>query len=90
MAFTVGLKGMSHFLPELAGFPFYASRDKVKWTGPMTLIYGTKSEYVPPDQHALIREQFPTCQFIPMETGHWCHAEKPREFLRTVTELLNK
>lgn len=52
-------------------------------------LSGGNSNYVTPEHHAQIRTMFPNAIFeaIP-NSGHWLHAEKPREFEAAVNAFL--
>ncbi|KAH9810842.1 alpha/beta hydrolase [Melampsora americana] len=57
---------------------------------PTLFIKGKFSKYI--NRHSLnpMMKLFPNHQLIEFDAGHWVHAEKPKEFLETVTEFLNK
>ena len=59
------------------------------FSGPSMFAVGAKSDYVRPDHHAAIRQYFPNASILMIaDAGHWLHAEKPAEFIGTVTEFL--
>ncbi|ORY50081.1 alpha/beta-hydrolase [Rhizoclosmatium globosum] len=90
MHFCVNLpvleKALTHPDPFLstAGFPFHppsATYDK-----PCLFIRGTRSDFIKGDREALVRQRFPNAEIVDVETGHWVHHEKPREFMDIVVK----
>lgn len=74
-------------MPKIIGWP-----DDVTgpFSGPTLFLSGGASDYVQPKHRAHIRELFPTARFAKLpDTGHWLHAEKPREFEATVRLFLD-
>lgn len=55
---------------------------------PALAIYGSRSEYVVGRGLEALRRHFPRLKEIPLEAGHWLHAEQPRAFEEAVTEFL--
>lgn len=52
-------------------------------------VFGTKSDYVLPEDKADIRVLFPKSVFVGVnDAGHWIHAEKPVEFVATVKKFI--
>ncbi|RMG29163.1 MAG: alpha/beta fold hydrolase [Bacteroidetes bacterium] len=57
--------------------------------GPSLFLYGTRSNYILPEDHELIRKQFPRARFQAIKgAGHWLHADAPEAFLQAVKEFL--
>lgn len=56
---------------------------------PALFVSGEQSDYIRPEDHALIRGLFPRATFrvIP-GAGHWVHAESPAAFLQSVIDFL--
>jgi pimeloyl-ACP methyl ester carboxylesterase len=53
-------------------------------------LTGADSHYVRPEHRETIRTLFPRARFVKIpDTGHWLHAEKPREFEATVRAFLD-
>lgn len=53
-------------------------------------LTGADSHYVRPEHRETIRTLFPRARFVKIpDTGHWLHAEKPREFEATVRTFLD-
>lgn len=60
------------------------------YTGPTLFLSGADSNYVKSEYRPAIKLLFPEAKFAKIPgTGHWLHAEKPREFEATVRAYLN-
>ena len=60
------------------------------YPGRVLFVSGGKSDYVLPEHRPAIKALFPTARFVKIPgTGHWLHAEKPREFESTVAVWLD-
>jgi esterase len=74
-------------MPQIIGWP-----DDIKgqFDGSTFFLSGGASDYVQPDHRPYIKSLFPKARFgkIP-KTGHWLHAEKPREFEAALRVFLN-
>ncbi|TPX78238.1 hypothetical protein CcCBS67573_g00431 [Chytriomyces confervae] len=68
------------------GFPFH--EPGVKFEGPTLVVRGTKSNYVRGKKEALLLSRFPNAEIVDLETGHWVHHEKPKEFANCVGDFL--
>jgi len=56
------------------------------YNGPVSVIYGEKSDYVQPSFHALLRQHFPAVVFNGIaDAGHWVYAEQPISFMQVLT-----
>ena len=52
---------------------------------PVIFIRGQKSNYILPEDEALIKEIYPESSLVDIPgAGHWLHAEKPKEFMAAV------
>ena len=52
---------------------------------PVIFIRGQKSNYIIPEDEALIKDIYPEASIIDIPgAGHWLHAEKPKEFMEAV------
>ena len=61
------------------------------FTKPTLFIKGADSGYIEDNDLVTIREIFPHAQVVAIPgTGHWVHAEAPREFARIVMEFLTE
>ncbi len=61
-----------------------------KFLRPTLFVRGEKSDYIPKEDEALIREKwYPSASFVTIHgAGHWLHAEKPEQFFDVVHEFL--
>lgn len=68
-------------MPKIIGFPEVSGT----YTGPTFFISGAESTYVERDHREKSKALFPKAKFASIPgTGHWLHAEKPREFEATM------
>jgi esterase len=81
----VNLPVLQRALPEICAFP---ELDMPAYETLTYFAYGTRSNYVLPEHKEMIFRQFPGAQFVPIEAGHWLHAEQPHAFLQAVTAWL--
>ncbi|MEG3661571.1 alpha/beta fold hydrolase [Celeribacter halophilus] len=64
-------------MPKIVGFPDVSGT----FEGPTFFLSGGESTYVERDHRARSKALFPNAKFASIPgTGHWLHAEKPREF----------
>ncbi|SPO23337.1 uncharacterized protein UTRI_02015 [Ustilago trichophora] len=59
-----------------------------EWSGETLFIKGTRSKYVNRRNIPTNQKYFPEAKLVHMETGHWCQAEKPNEFVQVVEDFL--
>jgi pimeloyl-ACP methyl ester carboxylesterase len=72
-------------MPKIVGWP----GTQGSFDGPTLFLTGADSHYVQPGYRDTIRGLFPAARFAKIPgTGHWLHAEKPREFEDTVRVFL--
>jgi len=73
-------------MPGIVGWPGTPGQ----FPRPALFLSGADSTYVLPEHRPAITAHFPAARFarIP-DTGHWLHAEKPREFSETVAVFLS-
>lgn len=72
-------------MPNIVGWPGTTGQ----FDHPTLFLTGADSHYVKPEYRDTIRALFPTARFAKIPgTGHWLHAEKPREFEETVRVFL--
>jgi pimeloyl-ACP methyl ester carboxylesterase len=65
-------------MPDIIGWP-----DNItgSFPNPALFLSGGASDYVLPEHRPRIKSLFPAARFAKLpNTGHWLHAEKPREF----------
>lgn len=73
-------------MPKIMGFPDI----KAQFDKPTLFLSGGASDYVQPEHRTGIKALFPKARFAKIpETGHWLHAEKPREFTQTARAFLD-
>ncbi len=76
------LSGYEHLAKKPSGTPF---------KGPSMFIRGALSDYVRDEYFPAIYELFPAAEITTMAgTGHWLHAEKPKEYAELVMDFLIK
>jgi esterase len=74
-------------MPKIVGWPEVAGQ----FDGRTLFVSGAESGYVRPEHRPAIRALFPAARFVRIAgTGHWLHAEKPREFEETVRVFLSQ
>ncbi|KAJ2397974.1 hypothetical protein GGI23_003356, partial [Coemansia sp. RSA 2559] len=64
--------------------------DDLAYDGPTLFIAGAKSPYIKPYAYPAINRLFPNNAIEELDTGHWVHAEKPREFMDLVVRFIQK
>lgn len=74
-------------MPKILGFPAIDAA----FEGHTLFLSGANSDYVTRDHRPKIKALFPNARFAKInETGHWLHAEKPREFEASVRAFLKR
>lgn len=72
-------------MERITGWPETQGR----FDGPTLFLSGGLSDYVRPEHRDAIRALFPNAKFARIPgTGHWLHAERPREFEAAVRAFL--
>lgn len=60
------------------------------FSGDTLFLAGSKSHYILPQDHFLIKQQFPNSKIISIaNAGHWIQAENPKDFNNAVRTFLN-
>ncbi len=81
----INLAAIENNLPALLDFPLDA--DVQPFRRPALFVRGAQSDYVLPEDEAIIRTLFPHAGIITIEgAGHWVHAEQPARFLAALDE----
>lgn len=82
----LNLDVLDAYMAQIVGFPDVTGTfDK-----PALFLSGGASHYVLPEHRPAIKTLFPQAKFAKIpQAGHWLHAEKPREFIASVTAFLN-
>lgn len=74
-------------MPKIVGWPEIAGQ----FDGPVLFLSGANSSYVKSEYRTTIKSLFPNARFAKLpDTGHWLHAEKPREFEETMRVFLHR
>ena len=82
----MNLDALEANMPHILGFPPFDT----SFARPALFLSGADSSYVLPEYRPRIKELFPKARFAKLpDTGHWLHAEKPREFEAAVRVFLN-
>ncbi len=83
----LNLDTLERDMEKITGFPAVSGQ----YAGPALFLAGGDSDYVLPEHRSLIKRLFPHAKQakIPPGTGHWLHAEKPREFEAAARMFLN-
>jgi pimeloyl-ACP methyl ester carboxylesterase len=72
-------------MPKIVGWPGTVGT----FDHPTLFLTGADSSYVRTEHRETIRALFPKARFAKLpDTGHWLHADKPREFEETVRVFL--
>lgn len=83
---TLNLEALERDMEKITGFPAVSGR----FDGPALFLAGANSDYVLPEHRPLIKRLFPNAKQAKIPgTGHWLHAEKPREFEAAARMFLN-
>lgn len=86
LVWRINVNGLESGYENLAAKPY-----GTVYTGPALFIRGALSDYVRQEYFPAIYELFPTAEIITLAgTGHWLHAEKPKEYTEIVLEFLNR
>ncbi len=84
----VNLAAIAANMPAITGFPAGVGTG-VRFEGQTLFLGGARSPYIVPEYHSRIRGLFPHAEIRELpDTGHWVHAERPREFLQVTREFL--
>lgn len=73
---------------DTADTPGSEQNESRSWDGETLFIKGTKSKYVNRRNIPTNQAYFPNSKLVTMDTGHWCQAEKPIEFVEVVETFL--
>jgi pimeloyl-ACP methyl ester carboxylesterase len=85
-SWRVGLDGIIAGMGDILDFPALAAR----YEGPALFVAGERSDYIAPEDRALIRARFPRARFASVKgAGHWVHADQPEAFRRIVQAFLS-
>ncbi|MBU2935926.1 MULTISPECIES: alpha/beta fold hydrolase [Pacificibacter] len=84
----LNLQVLEDEMPKIVGWPDGITSVFDKDT---FFLSGAESSYVSRDHRAVTKSLFPKAKFASLpDTGHWLHAEKPREFEAALTAWLSR
>ncbi|BGO95901.1 hypothetical protein NBRC10512_005505 [Rhodotorula toruloides] len=86
--FRLPLHYLANAIGEIGNFP-YQPGERV-YEQPSLFLKGSRSKYINSRNIPLIKQFFPNSQLETLETGHWVHAEKPKEFIESLDRFLNQ
>lgn len=79
-SWRIGLDELARGLPLIEGWPAV----RATYEGPVLVLRGECSDYVPQDSRPAVRALFPHARFATLRgAGHWLHADQPEAFIRT-------
>ena len=91
LTWNINLRGLRDEYEEYAR---YTPDKSSKYDGPVNVIYGTRSEYMPPRIFPEFKKYFPNIDldkdFKPIVGGHWIHLTNPELFLLHVKEFMDR
>jgi pimeloyl-ACP methyl ester carboxylesterase len=82
----LNLDTLADEMDRIIGFP----QVEGTFTGPTLFLSGANSDYVTLAHRPVIKNLFPEAKFAKLpDAGHWLHAEKPRDFEKTVRYFMD-
>lgn len=86
LALRINLEVLKEHVSEVGeALPIHSKFEK-----PTLFLRGDKSEYVMPNDEALIKQHFPLAEIETISNaGHWLHAENPKEFYDAVINFIS-
>lgn len=73
----------------ISGWPY--DLNVSRWSkGPLLVVRGTQSSYVPDEIIPDIGKYFPKFDVRDIDSGHWVISEKPTEFMETLVDFIEK
>ncbi|MFN8239871.1 MAG: alpha/beta fold hydrolase [Bacteroidales bacterium] len=86
----LNVEGLLANLPEIMGGVSSDTDELLQVTGfPVTVIRGSKSEYVTGKEFQSIASIFPAAELVTVENaGHWIHSDRPDEVERVLSALI--
>jgi pimeloyl-ACP methyl ester carboxylesterase len=88
LKFRIPLPILSESIPAIGHFPY--APGEAEWNGPALFIKGAKARYITERNEPITREFFPNLRLETFDSGHWVHAEKPLDFVKTVKEFVEQ
>ncbi|SPO37449.1 related to Abhydrolase domain-containing protein C22H12.03 [Pseudozyma flocculosa] len=95
-SWRIPVRTMQKHISSIGDFPYDApgstdeggSGDARAWDGDVLFVKGAKSKYINRRNVPTNRAHFPNSKMVVMDTGHWCQAEKPNEFVQVVEDFI--
>ncbi len=82
---TLNLDALAYNMDDIIGFPATTGT----FQKPTLFIKGALSKYVMPEHLPKIKRLFPNASVQEIEgAGHWLHAEKPHDFIKTLANFI--
>ncbi|KZT59160.1 alpha/beta-hydrolase [Calocera cornea HHB12733] len=85
--FRIPLRFLHNAMDNIGSFP-YPPDGGHTWPGRTLFIKGERSKYINKHNIPLLKTYFPNSTLETLDTGHWVHAEKPKEFVELVTQFI--
>ncbi|XP_031427102.1 protein ABHD11-like [Clupea harengus] len=84
-SWRVNLDAISNHLQDIMNFPAF----NTSYEGPTLFLGGTNSAYISSEDYPEIQRLFPCAdiQYIP-DASHWIHADKPLDFISSISTFL--
>ncbi|GAA5822602.1 hypothetical protein JCM5353_005500 [Sporobolomyces roseus] len=86
--FRLPLSYLRNAIDEIGNFPF-APGEKI-FDKPSLFLKGKKSKYINSRNIPIINQFFPNSRLETLDTGHWVHAERPKEFIDLLDGFLKE
>lgn len=86
ITFRIPLELIKKYLDAIGDFPY--SPGQAEWDGPALFLQGKRARYINDKNIPIAKELFPNMQLVPLDTGHWVHAEKPNETVELVSSFI--
>ena len=95
MRFRIPVDAILKSLKAIGDFPYappsdVPSQPQYQWYGPTLFIKGMRSKYINRHNLPLCKAYFPNMELEVLDTGHWCQAEAPGPFMKSLKAFLLK
>ncbi|KAK4684561.1 hypothetical protein P7C73_g5611, partial [Tremellales sp. Uapishka_1] len=89
LKFRIPLTLLSRSIPHIGEFPYNpTSPSHPTWSGPTLFLKGEHSRYLNKHNIPVAKTFFPEMQLEVLDTGHWVHAERPKETVELVKKFV--
>lgn len=85
--FRINLNALENSLEDIFS---QQSKNLGVYGGKVLFIGGSRADYINSSHHSEIKKIFPRSKFEYLDTGHWVHYEKPREFMELVLDFIKR